>query len=93
MKRLHLTNGIIERSLPYEQKFGDYKENDMASYIFAKNPDGSITALKNRFGTSRGEITKAEHTATLHRTHVGNIIPFGVWDFETLNFEKWEIDT
>ena len=80
MKRLHLTNDIIERSLPYKPKFGDYNENDMASYIFAKKPDGSITVLKNRFGTSRGEITKAEHTATLHRNHLINIIPFGAWE-------------
>ncbi len=80
MKRLHLINGIIERPLSYRQKFGDYKETHMASYIFTKNQQGSIIALKNRFGTSRGEITKAEHTATLHRTHIGNIIPFGVWE-------------
>lgn len=82
MKRLHLRKGIIERSLPYEQKFGDYKENNMASYIFAKNQHGRITVLKNRFGTSRGEITKVEHTAALHRNHLINIIPFGKWEIE-----------
>jgi len=79
MKRLHLTNGVIERSLPYEPKLGDYKENNMALYIFSKTQQGRITVLKNRFG-SHGEITKAEHTATLHRSHVINIIPFGNWE-------------
>lgn len=80
MKRLHLTNGIIERLLPYEQKFGDYKETLMASYIFTKKPEGFITVLKNRFGSSRGEITKTEHNAILHQNHLINIIPFGAWE-------------
>ena len=79
MKRLHLVNGVIERSEQHRQKFGEHKENDMASYIFSKTQQGRITVLKNRFG-SHGEITKAEHTATLHRNHVINIIPFGNWE-------------
>lgn len=76
MKRLHLEDGIIERSeIPARPKIGEVRENNMASYIYVKT-GRTITVLKNRYG-DRGEITRSEHSNFLHRQHNRNIIPFG----------------
>lgn len=76
MKRLHLEDGVIERAeIPTRPKFGEFRENNMASYIYVKT-GRTITVLKNRYG-SHGKITPSEHSNFLHQQHRRNIIPFG----------------